>query len=32
MMFDSDMLLSDDKASYEVVFFQEGKEVERNKF
>jgi hypothetical protein len=32
LMFDSDMLLSDDKASYEVVFFQEGKEVERNKF
>lgn len=31
-MFDSDMLLSDDNASYEVVFFQEGKEVERNKF
>ena len=32
LMFDSDMLLSDDNASYEVVFFQEGKEVERNKF
>ncbi|MEY8588594.1 glycoside hydrolase family protein [Phocaeicola sartorii] len=32
LMFDSDVLLSDDKASYEVVFFQEGKEVERNKF
>ena len=31
LMFDSDMLLSDDNASYEVVFFQEGKEVERNK-
>lgn len=25
LMFDSDMLLSDDNASYEVVFFQEGK-------
>jgi hypothetical protein len=32
LMFDSDMLLSDDNASYEMVFFQEGKEVERNKF
>ena len=32
LMFDSDMLLSDDNASYEVVFFQEGKEVERNRF
>jgi hypothetical protein len=32
LMFDSDMLLSDDNVSYEVVFFQEGKEVERNKF
>jgi hypothetical protein len=32
LMFDSDMLLSDDNASYEVVFFQEGKEVERNKY
>jgi hypothetical protein len=32
LMFDSDMLLSDDNASYEVVFFQEGKEVEQNKF
>ena len=28
LMFDSDMLLSDDNASYEVVFFQEGKVLE----
>lgn len=32
LTFNSEMLSSDDKASYEVVFFHEGKEMERNKF
>ena len=28
----TDAALADDKSSYEVVFFYEGKEVERNRF